>query len=164
MKALEELLPLLDGLLDALQRKLDAMREMRQCVVAGNVRGLDELMRDRTDLESVIADLAGRMEQARSQIAPLAGAAAGEVKLSRLVQEANGPLGIALSDRRERLLTVVEALRRESALLSRLVRHTMELNACLLAALAGVPLAGETYSRDGSVERTDEVTIFPTSV
>jgi len=164
MKVFEELLPLLDGLLDALQRKLDAMGKMRQCVVAGDLRGLEELMRDQSDLESAIGGLAARMDEARSQIASLTGMAPGDVKLSCLVQEADGPLAIALSDRRERLLTVVQALRRESAVLTRLVRHTMDLNTYLLAALAGVPLEGETYSRDGSVERNGEVAIFPRSV
>jgi len=164
MKAFEDLMPLLDDLLDALQRKLDGMREMRQCVVTGDLRGLEERVRDQNDLESAIGGLAARMEQARSQIASLTGMAPGDVKLSCLVQEADGPLAIALSDRRERLLMVAQAIRRESAVLTRLVRHTMDLNTCLLAALAGVPLEAETYSRDGSVQRNGEVAIFPRSV
>lgn len=164
MTALEDIMQVLDEQIQLLQQKLCVLQRMRQCVVSGDLPGLDELLRDEASLKVANEGLEQRSAQMRLQIASLMGLPPDQVTLKGLVESLDGPLSIALSDRRERLVTILQALQSESSVLAQLVRHTVELNSRVLAALGGVEFEVETYSRRGAVRRGNDVAMFPQSV
>ena len=81
-----------------------------------------------------------------------------------MVEGLEGPLRIALSDRRERLVLLVDQVRREAAATALLVGQAIEMNELLLMALTGAEGPSPTYSPEGAIQRHDKVTTFRESV
>ena len=96
----------------------------------------------------------------REKLTLMAGDHEGPVTLGKLVEMINGPLSVALSDRRERLLLLVQQVRQEAAATSMLVRQALELDEQILTALAGGEGPDRTYSADGSVGRNNTLSTF----
>ncbi|MHC4479896.1 MAG: flagellar export chaperone FlgN [Planctomycetota bacterium] len=151
MKAPDQLLPLLDEQTQLLQQKLALLQRMRRCVTEGQIPALADLLRQEADLTAGGAALQQRLEGLCREIARASGWPLSQVTLGRLVESLSGPEAIALNDRRERLAAAVQRLQEESAATARLVRHALEFNNRLLAALLGTEEAG-TYSAEGAVE------------
>ncbi len=160
MKEVEELLPLLDEQVELLRHKLSLMRQMSECVRLGDLRELGELVRTEASLQAAESDLEQRTLRMREKLTLMAGDHEGPVTLGKLVEMINGPLSVALSDRRERLLLLVQQVRQEAAATSMLVRQALELDEQILTALAGGEGPDRTYSADGSVGRNNTLSTF----
>jgi hypothetical protein len=150
MRELDQLISLLDRQLEMLAEKLSLMRRMGHCVRQGDMVELQELLDQELALEDGGVVLEREIEILRREMAHAYGRPVEELSLSRLVESLPTPQAIALSDRRERLLTLIENLQRESAAVARLVRFAMDFNKELLTALLGGAAEAEVYSADGS--------------
>ncbi|MHC5033416.1 MAG: flagellar export chaperone FlgN [Planctomycetota bacterium] len=159
MKRLDELLQLLDEQVDLLQQKLSTMRRMRECVATGESTVLGELLRQEADLMAGGDALEQRLKEMKEQIAEELAVPLGRVSLGRLAASLGSAEAMALDDRRERLLVAVRQLQEESAATARLVRHALEFNNQLLAALVGIEQSC-TYSPSGTVEAGCEKATF----
>jgi len=164
MKQAEQLLPLLDRQIALLQEKRILLRRMGECVGAGELEKLRELVDQEAVLQSEESELEPRTCRLRAELARLTGEDAESVTLGRLVELMEGPTAIALSDRRERLLVLVEQLRQEAARTAMRVRRAMELNEQILCILAGGQQPGRTYAPDGEVRRGHQVGTYQKSV
>lgn len=160
MKEPEELLRLLDRHMELLQQKLDLLDQMGECVRDGRLTVLAELLEKEAALAEQGDGLDRRLLEMRERIAEAAGLRPDEARLGRLVESLDGPVAIALNDRRERLLLAVAQLREKSAATMRLVRHALEFNNRLLAALVGADQEAGTYSSDGAVEHRCDGSTF----
>jgi len=153
MKALDDLLPLLDEEIELLQKKLLLMEEMQRCVRDGKLGRLEELLLQEGHLETGSAQVERRRAQLREKIAACAGVEPGEITLGRLAETCEGPIAIALGDRRERLLFLTQQLREKSEAMARIIRPALEVGNRLLAAMVGEAPQGETYSSCGEIRR-----------
>jgi hypothetical protein len=151
MNEIEELLHLVDDLTAHLQQKRDLMREMARCVREGEMAKLDELLQQHSRVEDAGNALNRIREELCERIATSQEMKADEVTLGRLVKALDGPMSIALNDRRERLLMAVQGLLAESAITAQLVRYALDFNNKLMAILTGVEDEGSVYSGAGEV-------------
>jgi len=164
MRQLDELVDLLDRQARHLQAKLAVLRRMAECVRHGDVKGLDAVLAEQTGLIEVEGGLDQQMGSARAQVAEALGLPLEQATLGRLVETLDGPAAMALGDRRERLLTLIAEIRRASSSLNQLVRHAMELNRQVLAAVSGTEHEGRTYSRTGTARQNDALSTFGRTV
>ncbi|MGD2175971.1 MAG: flagellar protein FlgN [Candidatus Brocadiaceae bacterium] len=164
MRQVEQLLPLLDEQVDLLRQKLSLMKQIGRCVREGELEALRGLVEKEAALGSAESDLQQRTERIRAELAEASGRAPEAVTLGTLVEEMHGPLAIALSDRRERLVVLVGELREEATTTALLVRQAVELNEQLLALLTGRERPSETYSADGALSRSESAGTFHQSV
>ena len=160
MNRLDRLVALLDGQIDNLRGKLSVLQRMAECVRQGDAVGLDGLLQEEAELEAGANGLERQIADARQELATLMEAPAEQVTLGRLAQSLDGPIALELSDRRERLLVTVAKVREASAYLNRLVRHAMEFNEQIVAAIAGERSDTCTYSSCGEKERGSALTTF----
>jgi hypothetical protein len=164
MKPAEELLPILDAQIETLQAKLELMEKMAECVRQGDMEGLGGLVEDEATLARRESQLEQQTQQMRARLARLTHSNAEQLTLGRLVEMVEGPLAIQLSDRRERLVLLVERLREKATLTAMMVAQVLELNQRMLGALSGCSGSGSTYSPEGDVERHAALSTFRRSV
>ncbi len=164
MKQAEQLLPLLDRQVELLREKLTLLRRIGECIGTGELDELAELVQQETLLQSEESELERRTCRLRAEMARLTGENAESVTLGRLVEVLEGPIAMALSDRRERLLLLVEQLQREATLTALRVRQAMELNEQILCILGGGQQPSRTYSPDGGVRGGHQVGTYQKSV
>ena len=164
MNPSEELVPLLDRQIEMLQARLLIMQKMTDCVLVNDMDRLRQLLQEELDIEADIAVLERQVQELRAGIADALGRPADTVTLANLLESSDGPEAIALNDRRERILALIDQLRRESSSTARLVRFALEFNSDLLSALLGSPIGARVYSADGSVSERAEVASFRHSV
>ncbi len=164
MKKVEELLPILDEQVELLQQKLSLMEQMGRAVREADLKELGRLVERQASLEQAESELERRTERLREELARLSDRPADAVTLSTLVDELDEPMSIALSDRRQRLLLLVQKLRRQAATTAMLVRQAMELNEQMFRVLTGSHPDNETYSADGAVERCGRAGTFRKSI
>jgi len=164
MNGLDELLALLDRQIVLLRQKVSLMRSIAQCVRRQDVSGLRALLEGEIELETVGDGLSGRIQALREHLAAHLRLPPEQVTLGRLAQSIDGPDGIALSDRRERLLTLVEELHNESAAAARLARFAFEFDQELLLMLTGTRESNPVYAADCSVAEHGEFATFERSV
>ncbi len=151
MRRPEELLPVLDGQVDLLRRRLSVLRDIEDCIGRADMTTLEELLRQEGALETDGAALDGRLDELRRALARCAGLPARELTLGRLAESLEGPLAIALSDRRERLLLLARAVQEQSDKTAALVRHALDFNRQMIEALTGAAGEGTLYAADGEV-------------
>jgi hypothetical protein len=151
MRKPDELLPILDEQIALLQHRLALMQGMADCVGRADLGRLEELLRGEGALEAQGDELDGRLEELRRGLAEAAGMPPGQMTLGRLVESLEGPLAIALSDRRERLLLLVESVHAASLRTAALVRHALEFNQRMIGVLLGAAGEGSVYAADGEV-------------
>lgn len=164
MKQVEQLLPLLDRQMALLQEKRSLLRQMGECVGAGELEELRELVDKQAILQSEESEIERRTCRLRAELARLTDEDAEAVTLGRLVETLDGQAAIALSDRRERLTVLVEQLRQEALRTAMRVRQAMELNEQILCILGGGQQPGRTYAPDGEVRRGHQVGTYQQSV
>jgi len=164
MKALEQLLPVLDAHLELLQNRRRLMGEMARCLRQSDLAKLQELLCEDGTMQAAQAELEGRLEAARRGLGAALGPGAAGARLGELARRLDGPLAIALNDRRERLMAAVEALRRESRAVARLARFALEFHSRLIAALAGMAEPCGTYSAGGQLGNAGEFSTFHQTV
>jgi flagellar biosynthesis/type III secretory pathway chaperone len=164
MKALEELLPLLDEQIEVLRQKLSLMKQVHDCVREAEPERLADLLRAESELSARMASLEERTVLMRRRMAHLAQVPTREATIGLLIERSDGPEAMALSDRRERLGVVVEQLRAECAATARLARHALEFNSRLLAALVGADGHTTTYSAQGEMPLECQGATFRSSV
>ncbi len=127
------------------------MGEMARSVREGD---LDQLERAALDEAALLADgeaLQRSIAAARCAVGRLVGLAPREATLGRLADSLDGPIAVALQDRRERLFQIAHELKREAATVTQIVQQTAELTAQFLAVLVGQDPAARTYSPRGDV-------------
>ena len=151
MRRLDELLPVLDGQVDLLKRKLHLMQGIADCIARADLRSLEDLLRDGEALRMEAVALDSRLNDLRSAMARQAGVPTASMTLGRLLESLDGPQAIELADRRERLLLLLDAVQKESGRTASLVRHALEFNQQMLDALLGVTGQGAVYSAAGAV-------------
>jgi flagellar biosynthesis/type III secretory pathway chaperone len=151
MRKPEELLPILDEQLDLLGRRLAVLQGIEDCIGRADLAALEALMRTEAELENDGAALDGRLEELRLALARCSSLPARQITLERVVKALDGPLAIALGDRRERLLVLARCVREQSERTAALVRHALELNQQMLDALTGTAGEGTLYSADGGL-------------
>ncbi len=164
MKPAEELLPILDAQIETLQAKLELMERMGQCVRQGDMERLGAFVEDEAALARRESQLEQQTQQMRARLARLTHSDAEQLTLGRLVEMVEGPLAIQLSDRRERLVLLVERLQEQATLTAMMVAQVLELNQRMLAALGGCSGSGSTYSPEGEVELHAALSTFRRSV
>ncbi len=164
MKEVEELVSLLDQQIELLQRKSALMQGMSDSVRRGEMGELRDLVQAELSLEATASNLEHRTGLARKKLGRILGQDAGGLTLGRLVERLDGPMRIALSDRRERLVVLVERLRREANTAAMLVRQAIALNEQVLSAVSGRDQCGRTYSPDGAVKHVDGASTFRETV
>ena len=159
-RAAEELLPLLDLQIELLTRKRSLMGQMARSVREGD---LDLLERVALDEAALVADgeaLQRSITDARNAVARLVGLPPQEATLGRLADSLDGPIAVALQDRRERLFQIAHELKQEAATVAQIVHQTAELTAQFLAVLVGQDPAARTYSPRGDVAGATDGSTF----
>ncbi len=151
MRKPEELLPILDEQLDLLQRRLRLLQGIEDCIGRADLAALEEMLRKEGALETDGVALDGRMGELRLALARCAGVPARDLTLGRLAQTLDGPLAIALSDRRERLLVLARCVQQQADKTAALVRHALEFNQQMIEALSGAAGEGPLYAANGGV-------------
>ncbi len=151
MRKPEELLPVLDEQMDLLRRRLTVLQGIEDCVGRADLAALEELLRQEGALETDGAAVDGRLDELRRALARCAGVPAAQFTLGRLAGSLDGPLAIALSDRRERLLLLARSVQAQSERTAALVRHALEFNRQMVEALSGAAGEGPLYAADGEV-------------
>ena len=164
MNELKELLQLLDAEIGILQRKLSVLQEIAQCIRQGQMDDLEELVQRGAELERRGESVESEMRDVCVRIAASCGMAPDEVTIGGLSEVLDGPDAIALQDRRERLVLVVQELRDVAAVTSLLVRTALDINERLLTAILGPEDEGETYCPEGALVRERQGTTFQHSV
>jgi len=159
MKAPDDLLPTLDAQIELLQRRLALMQAIADCVSRADMDGLEEQLRQEEGLQADGAALDARLTELRVALAQAAGMPTEEMTLGRLAELLEGAPAIALADRRERLLLLLESVRAESQRTALLVRHALAFSERMMAALLGVAGEGRVYSADGTVHDATNKTI-----
>lgn len=152
MKPAEELLPILDAQIETLQAKLEMMEHMAACVREGDLTRLSDFVAQESALTRRESQLDKQTQQMRARLADVVDSSADQLTLGDLVEMADGPLAIQLSDRRERLVLLVEQLQERATMTAMLVAQVLDLNERMLRAFSGGSEAGPTYSADGDVE------------
>lgn len=164
MRTPEDLLPILDEQIALLERRLRLMQGMADCVRRAALEELEGLLAGQEAQEAELAEAERRLEEARRSLAAAAGVPAGGLTLGSLIEQLDGPLAIALADRRERLLVLVQNVETESQRTAALVRHALEFSQRMIGALLGVAGEGELYSAHGEVRADANKTIVRHSV
>jgi hypothetical protein len=136
------------------------MRTMGRLVRGGDLQQLEDLIRGEACAAAAESDLQQRTGRVRRRLARELGVEAGSVTLERLLDELDDPLRIALSDRRERLVTLVDQLRREAGTVAVLLNQLVELNEHVLSAVTGGERRSRTYSADGALRCGGEASTF----
>ncbi len=148
----EPLLGLLDEMVGLLERRCGRLHRLNECMQNADMDGIEAALQDMEQMEGDAERLEQALGRAREQMAAVLGIDAREARLSQIIEACDGPLALALSDRRERLVIAMDELRRVGATAGMLTRHALELNQRLLAVLTGAA-EGSTYSADGRLER-----------
>ena len=164
MDAPEDLLRLLDEQIELLQQRHSLVKEMALCVRQADLSRLAALLETEAAVVGAADAVGQRVQQARELMAAACGLPLEQVTLGRLVEALDGPTAIALNDRRERLLMVVQKLQQECAATAAIVRYALDFNNRLLAALVGAEDEGGTYSPRGAVEATCQGATFRQTV
>jgi hypothetical protein len=157
-------LSVLDRRIELLTHKVDALERMRTCVREGRLQELVELVCAEAEMDRESAALDQRIDQMRADHAALRGLDPQTLTLGQLAREVEGPAGLALSDRRERLVLLVEKVRAEAETTARLVQFAMEFNSELIGDLTGEAGDGTTYGADGAMGRTGATATFERTV
>lgn len=153
MSKLKELDTLLDRETRILQRKLDLLDGMTDCVRRGFYQELETLLEQASELEAESEDLAQDIGDICRALAETWGLEAEVVTLGALLESLDNPKALFLRDRRQRLLVLVEKVRESGAALGLMVEDALDINERLLAATIGDEDWLDTYAADGGVER-----------
>ena len=156
MKKSEKLLQLIDREIEILQRKTMLMEQMGRCAASGEIEPLPDLARRAMEIDQDSDEIETAMRKLCRELAREQRIESEEVSLGKLQEALEGPPGIALRDRRERLLVVVENLREAGQSTARVVRKALEINRKILSAVFGPQLENETYESDGEIKRSRE--------
>lgn len=158
MRKLDELLQVLDELVEVLSEKRSRMERVIELVQEADMDGLEELLRTHGQAAPRHAEVQRRLDGLRRSIAEECGTRPEDLTLDRLAADAEDSEAIALNERRERLAVLVEQVQEHSRTATVLLRHALELNGRMLAALNGGQERNTVYSADGEVQRESATT------
>ena len=156
---LEALLAWADDQIARLEARSVLLGRLHDCVVAQDMEALERLLASHA--ASVQGDGADRRRAALARrLAVRLGVRPAEVTLARVGEALDGATALAVNDRRERLLLLIEETRRKAGAVGRLVRFTLEVNSQLLALMAGADMDSATYSPRGAVAHSHQGMTF----
>jgi flagellar biosynthesis/type III secretory pathway chaperone len=149
----KDLARLLDREMDVLQRKLDLLDGMAECVRRGFYQELETLLEEASELETESEELTDRIGNECRMLAAAWNIEERPPTLGTLLASTTQPDGIALSDRRERLVVLVEKVRESGSALGLLVEDALDINQRLLTAVIGEEDWTDTYGENGGIDR-----------
>lgn len=149
-----ELLAVLDRNIEQLQKSLSRLDELRSLVVKRDDDSLCKL------LETIQCESNGckadelKRQLLREELANSLECGAEQITLSRLEAELSGEKKAEITERKRKLQTLIEKLRRECLSTSMFLSDCARFNSLLLKSILRLGQTGTiTYSREGSTER-----------
>jgi flagellar biosynthesis/type III secretory pathway chaperone len=164
MSRSSELLLLVDKEIELLQQKVKMLDAMRACVTASSLEALEELVEQEGLVDIETRDVEKQMRHLCREIGASLGLRPTEATLDGIARKLPGADGIAMRDRRQRLVLTVQQVQETSVATSMVVQQALEVNDRLLTALLGTGGQAETYCPAGTVARSRQGVTFQHSV
>ena len=143
VETLDEAADLQETVLAQLEAMAEAVGRIEESALAARVGALDAL-------EARLAEAGRRRHRARVRLAEALGRSVAEVTLGRLADDLPEPDAGRIRRRRDRLVRLGEAVRRQHLQTAVLLGEAARINRSLLAALAPQADGPRTYGTNGS--------------
>jgi flagellar biosynthesis/type III secretory pathway chaperone len=145
-----ELEALLDEEISLLDLRRSQLAELSKVILARDDNRMEHLLEEIERTQHIQAATDSRLNALRSALAGAWNCAPGEVRLSRVIAESPGQTRIALEHRRQQIVAMTQALRKQHLETAVLLSECAKVNRRLLEGLLPRSQEVTTYGAEGS--------------
>ena len=149
----DALLPILDEEIALLTRRRAQLESLSVLLVERDDEATGRLLDEMEQTETLQADTDRKLQALRSALAGALGCGAGDVRLARLVGELPAGLRSAVDFRRQQIILLVDAFRRQHLCTAMQLVECIRVNRMLLEGLFGEGRSVTTYDMHGTAAR-----------
>ncbi len=147
---LERLISLLDIEIDLLQQRQRQFDTLNEVLISRDDKGLERLLHEMEQAQHTQSDTDLKLQATRRSLAEALRVKAGELTLSLLIAHLPDSRASALDYRRNQIVLLAEALRKQHLRAVMLLSESARVNQMLLESLFPKSESVTTYSADGS--------------
>jgi len=149
----DDLLPVLDEESALLTLRRAQLESLSGLLVRRDDDATERLLEEMEQTETLQADTDRDLRALRNALACALGQGAGEVRLSRLVEQLPDPLRAAVDVRRRQIIVLVDAFRKQHLRTAMQLIESIRVNRTFLEGLFGEGRSLTTYDMHGSAAR-----------
>lgn len=145
-----QLMDLLDEEIQVLDLRCEQLRRLSQYLAGRDEEATEQLLDEIERTQQAQQQTDARLAENRASLAEALDWDQGELKLSHLIDALPGPIGIAIAQRRERIIELANSLTHENLRASMILTECAHLNQLMLQAFLPSGSQVTTYGNGGS--------------